>query len=496
MSRALPQLRRPSNEAIVLAIVLACQLMLILDVSVVITALPKIQSTLGFSPAGLSWVQNAYTLAFGGLLLLGARAGDILGRRRVFVAGIALFTAASLLGGLAQSDWWLLAARTAQGVGAAVAAPSTLALLTLTFREGRERTRALSLYSAVSGGGGSVGLVLGGMLTTWASWRWGLFINVPIGVALILLAPRYLPETERRTGQFDLAGAATSTVGMTALVYGFVRAAADGWSDRGTVGAFAAAAFLLAAFVLTERRAEHPITPLRLFASRERSGAYAARILVVGGIFGMFFFLTQFFQDVEGFSALQAGLAFLPQTLVLFAMLLVVPRIVLRVGTTRLLAGGLVTALAGMAWLSRLSAGAHYFPQIAAPLVLIGIGIGAAFIPLTAAGLAGVPANDAGAASGLVNVAHQLGGSVGLGVLVSVFAAAGRTATQRHLAGVTRASQNANDLAHAISAPLTASVVFIALALAVVLLLLRRTAPAAELARLPETRLAEAREAA
>src|SRR5438445_2871512 len=347
MPRAFPQLRRPSNEAVVLAIVLACQLMLILDVSVVITALPKLQSTLGFSPAGLSWVQNAYTLAFGGLLLLGARAGDILGRRRVFVAGIALFTAASLLGGRAQSAWWLLAARTAQGVGAAVAAPSTLALLTLTYREGRERTRALSFYSAISGGGGSVGLVVGGMLTSWASWRWGLFINVPIGIALILLAPRYLPETERRTGRFDLTGAATSTLGMTALVYGFVRAAADGWSDRGTVGAFAAAAFLLAAFALTELRAEQPITPLHLFASRERSGAYAARILVVGGMFGTFFFLTQFFQEVAGFSPLQAGVAFLPQSLVVFAMLLVVPRIMRRVGSGPLLVGGLVTALAG-----------------------------------------------------------------------------------------------------------------------------------------------------
>src|SRR6266851_3356490 len=341
MPRLFPQSRPTPSSAVVLAIVLTCQLMLILDVSVVITALPKIQSTLGFSPAGLSWVQNAYTLAFGGLLLLGARAGDILGRRRVFVAGIALFTAASLLGGLAQSELWLLAARTVQGIGAAIAAPSTLALLTLTFREGRERTRALSLYSAVSGGGGSVGLVLGGMLTTWASWRWGLLINVPIGIALIVLAPRYLPETERRTGRFDLTGAATSTLGMTALVYGFVRAAADGWSNRGTVGSFAAAALLLAAFVLTERRAEQPITPLRLFASRERSGAYAARILVIGGVFGMFFFLTQFFQDVKHYSALQAGLAFLPQTVVLFAMLLVVPRIVARVGSTWLLGGGL-----------------------------------------------------------------------------------------------------------------------------------------------------------
>jgi EmrB/QacA subfamily drug resistance transporter len=435
MPRALSLPRSSPSPAVVLALVLTCQLMLVLDISVVITALPRIQSTLGFSTSSLSWVQNAYTLAFGGLLLLGARAGDILGRRRVFMAGIALFTAASLAGGLAQSELWLLAARAAQGVGAAIAAPATLALLTLTFREGRERTRALSFYSAISGGGGSVGLVLGGMLTTWASWRWGLLINVPIGIALIGLAPRFLPETERRTGHFDLTGALTSTFGMTALVYGFVRAAANGWSDRGTIVSFAAAIVLLAAFVLVERTAEQPITPLRLFASRERSGAYAARILVIGGIFGMFFFVTQFFQDVEHYSALQAGLAFLPQTLVLFAMLLVVPRIVARVGTTWLLAGGLVTALAGMAWLSQLSAGASYFPHVAVPLAVIGVGVGAAFIPLTAAGLAGVAGSDAGAASGLVNAAQQLGGSVGVGVLVSVFASASRGDAARHLAG-------------------------------------------------------------
>jgi EmrB/QacA subfamily drug resistance transporter len=493
MPRAFSQPRTSPSSAVVLALVLTCQLMLILDVSVVITALPKIQSALGFSTASLSWVQNAYTLAFGGLLLLGARAGDLLGRRRVFIAGIALFTAASLMGGLAQSEVWLLAARAVQGLGAAIAAPATLALLTQTFREGSERTRALSLYSAVSGGGGSVGLVLGGMLTTWASWRWGLLINVPIGVALIALAPRYLPETERRTGHFDLAGALSSTLGMTALVYGFVRAAANGWGDRLTVGSFAAAALLLTAFVLTERRAAQPITPLRLFASRERSGAYAARILMVGGIFGMFFFVTQFFQDVEHYSALHAGLAFLPQTLVLFAMLLVVPRIVARVGTTWLLAGGLVTSLAGMVWLSRLSAGASYFPHVAVPLAIIGVGVGAAFIPLTAAGLAGVAGNDAGAASGLVNAAQQLGGSVGVGVLVSVFASASRGSGVRHLAGP---AQRSSDLAHSIGAPLTTSAVFMALALAVVLVVMRRPPRAAEVMRIPETRMAEAREAA
>ena len=262
------------RNALSLAIILGCYLMIILDISVVITALPSIHDDLGFSPAGLSWVQNAYTLTFGGLLLLGARAGDILGRRRVFVAGIALFTFASMLGGVAQSPAWLLGARALQGVGAAIAAPSTLALLTVSFPEGPERTRAVAWYSAVAGAGGSIGLLLGGMLTSWISWRCGLFINVPLGAALIWLAPRHLPETERKRGRFDLAGALSSTIGMTALVYGLVRAAEAGWGDVWALASFAAAAVLLAYFVVNERRAEQPITPLRLFSSRERVGAY------------------------------------------------------------------------------------------------------------------------------------------------------------------------------------------------------------------------------
>src|SRR3954454_8352030 len=240
---------RPQSSRLVLGIILATYLMIVLDVSVVVTALPSIRHALDFSSADLSWVQSAYALTFGGLLLLGARAGDILGRRRTFIVGIGLFTAASLLGGLAQSSTWLLAARAVQGVGAAIAAPSTLALLTVNFPEGPERTRALAAYSGVAGGGGSVGLVLGGMLTAWVSWRWGLFINVPIGLALIVLAPRYLAETERRTGHFDALGAVTSTLGSSALVYGFVRAASDGWGDPVTLASFASAAVMIAAFV-------------------------------------------------------------------------------------------------------------------------------------------------------------------------------------------------------------------------------------------------------
>jgi EmrB/QacA subfamily drug resistance transporter len=452
----------PSNSTRLLAIILASYLIIVLDVSIVITALPKIHHAFGFSATGLSWVQNAYTLSFGGLLLLGARAGDILGRRRTFVIGIALFTGGSLAAGLAQSAAWLVAARALQGVGAAIAAPSTLALLTTSFREGPERTRAVAYYGAVAGGGGSVGLVLGGVLTGWLSWRWGLFINVPIGLALILAAPRYLPETERRPGRFDLAGAASSTLGMTAVVYGIVRSATSGWSNVVTVASLAAGAVLLALFVVNERRAEQPITPLRLFASRERTGAYVARILFVGAMFGMFFFLTQFLQGVSGYGPLEAGLAFLPLTGVMFAMVLVVPRLAQRLGNGRLLAAGVTIALIGMTWLSRVSADTPYLTGIATPMVILGIGAGAAFTPLTASGVAGVAPEDAGAASGLVNVAHQLGGSLGLGVLVTVFAsAAPQELGAREL------------LAHRISSSLSVGAVMLALALVVVITLIR-----------------------
>src|SRR5712691_10941232 len=280
----------------VLAIILVSYFMIVLDISIVITGLPKILESLSFSATGLSWVQNAYTLAFGGLLLLGARAGDILGRRRMLIAGLALFTAASLGVGIAQSAAWLIAARALQGVGAAILAPSTLALLTTNFREGPERTRSLAYYAAVAGVGASVGLVLGGIVADWLSWRVGFFINVPIGIALMLGAQRYLGETERRSGEFDVAGALTSTLGVTAVVYGLVRSASTGWSDRVTVAALTAGVVLLALLVLNEWRAKRPIMPLRLFASRERVGAYAARVLYLGAMMGFWFFTTQFLQ--------------------------------------------------------------------------------------------------------------------------------------------------------------------------------------------------------
>ena len=477
--RALPApdaFARP-HPTVVLGVILATYLMIVLDASVVITALPSIGERLGFSSAGLSWVQSAYALTFGGLLLLGARMGDILGRRRTFVAGVALFTFASFLGGLAQTQSWLLGARALQGVGAAIAAPSTLALLTTSFREGPERTRALAAYGAVAGGGGSVGLVLGGMLTDWISWRWGLWINVPVGLVLVWLAPRVLAETQRRAGRFDLPGAAASTLGMSALVYGFVHAAEAAWGDAVTVVSFAAAAVLLATFVAVERRAAHPITPLRLFASRPRAGAYVARMLLVGGIFSMFFFLSQYLQGVHGFSPLQAGVAFLPMTAVLFSTVQIVPRLAARWGEARLLLTGVSIALAGMAWLSRLDETTPFFPDIALPLILLGLGMGAALAPLTAAGIAGVEPADAGAASGVVNAAQQLGVSLGISVLVTVAAAAGG-ADERAVSGVPLEGAARAELAHAVATALTGSAVLLALGLAVVAATVHPSRPA------------------
>lgn len=415
--------------------------MVMLDLSIVNVALPQMQRALDFSPAGLSWVLNAYSLAFGGLLLLGARAGDLLGRRRTFLAGVGLFTVASLLGGLATSAGQLLAARTAQGVGGALIAPATLALLTSMFPEGHERTRALGLYTAVSIGGASVGLVAGGMLTEWASWRWVMFVNVPIGLALVAAAASFVPETARQRGRFDLAGALTSTAGMTSLVYGFVEAAAHGWSSSQTIGAFAVGVALMVLFVWVEGRAQAPITPLGLFADRQRSGAYLARMLLIAGITGMFFFLTQFLQDVLGYSPLQTGFGFLPITLSLFIAAQASARVLVeRFGGRRVMIVGIGSSTVGLLWLTQLGEGSGYV-SVLAPLVLVGLGNGSAFVPLTGAALAGVRPEQAGAASGLVNVMQQVGASLGLAVLVTVFGAASRAAAPDVPAAATPAEQ-------------------------------------------------------
>jgi EmrB/QacA subfamily drug resistance transporter len=420
------------HPGLVLTLILSVQLMVVLDATIVNIALPDIRTALHFSPTSLSWVINAYTLTFGGLLLLGARAGDILGRRRTFLSGIALFTLASLVGGFAASSGQLLAARAVQGIGAALASPSALALLVTMFPQGRERTRAIGLYAAVSIGGSAVGLIAGGVLTQWASWRWVLFVNVPIGVAVIALSRLVLPETPRRSGRFDLTGALTSTIGMAALVYGFVHAATNGWADTTTIASFAVGVVLLVVFVLTELRASSPITPLRLFADRNRSTSYLALLLLVAGLLGMFFFLTQFLQNVLGYSPLKTGLAFLPLTAMVFLSSTLSARLLVeRIGSRALIAGGITLSTGGLLWLSQLSETSNYL-SLVGPLLVFGLGNGIAFVPLTTAALDGVATEDAGAASGLVNVMQQLGGSLGLAVLVTVFGTASTNAA-RHV---------------------------------------------------------------
>jgi EmrB/QacA subfamily drug resistance transporter len=451
--------------------------MVILDATVVNIALPHVQQSLHFTATSLSWVMNGYTLTFGGLLLLGGRAGDILGRRRVFIAGISLFTVASLAGGLATSAGMLLAARAVQGAGGALASPAVLALIVGSFQEGRERTRALSIYVGVVTGGSSLGLVLGGVITEWLSWRWVLFINVPIGIIAVIVAPLFVAETPRQPGRFDLAGAVTSTAGMASLVYAFIRAASSGWGDGLALGAFGAAAVLLALFLVNESRVPQPITPLRLFADVSRSGSFVARLLLVAGMFGMFFFLTQFVQDVLGFSPLRAGIAFLPLSVMLFAVSRTAPRLMPVIGAKGLMIAGMVPVIVGMAWLSRVSPATGYWSGVIGPMVLIGAGMGAVFVPLTTASLAGVRPEDSGSASSMVNVMQQVGGSLGLAVLVAVFGTASRNADRHPLAGATPAFQAHHVLAHGMATAFLLAAILDVATLIVIIALIRSRAP-------------------
>ncbi|WP_285107959.1 MFS transporter [Promicromonospora sp. MEB111] len=467
---AAPRVGTPTTTGTtaILAVILISYFMILLDNSVIFTGLPSIRADLGLDPATLSWVQDAYTLVFGGLLLLGARAGDLLGRRRLLVAGLAVFGTASLLIGLAPTGWWMIAARALQGVGAAVVAPTSLALITAHF-EGPAQARAVAWYSATAGIGASLGLVVGGALADWVSWRAAFLVNVPIAVVMIVVARRVLAETERRPGRFDAGGAAAATLGTGALVLGIIESGERGWASPVTLGALAAGLVLLTVLVLHEARTAHPIMPLRLFRSRERSGAYAARLLFLGAMIGFFYFTTQYLQDVLGLSPLQAGLGFFPMTLVNFAVALAVPRLLRRIPGAVLLAGGLALTLAGLAWLSRVGPDDAYLTAVALPMLLVGAGQGLAFAPLTSSGIAGVAPEDAGAASGLVNTAHQLGMALGLGVLVAVAAHAGGGSDA---AGSGAGPDVAAQVAVQVSAALTGATVLVALALVVVLVVL------------------------
>lgn len=414
-----PAASPPTRTAAVLAVVLVSYFMILLDNSIVFTGLPRIRAEFGFSTAGLSWVQTAYALVFGGLLLLCARAGDAVGRRRLFLIGLGIFAAASLSIGFAPTGEWMIMSRAIQGVGAAILAPTSLALLTAHFPEGSQRTRAIAAYGTTAGLGASLGLVIGGLLADLLSWRVGFLMNVPIGVGVAIATLAYVRETPRFGGRFDTAGAVTSTLGMTSLVYGITRTADAGWVDPVAITSVAGGLVVLAGFVLIEWRATRPILPLRVFRSRARGGAFIARMLFSGSMFGYFFFASQYMQGVLGFSPLLAGAGFLPMTILQFTFSLFVPRLTRRYGNGNLVAGGLAITLTGMIWISFVGPTSNYWTALALPMLFLGVGQGIGFAPLTAAGVVGIEPRDAGAAAGAVNVAHQVGGALGVSIMVA-----------------------------------------------------------------------------
>jgi EmrB/QacA subfamily drug resistance transporter len=429
-----------------LVVIATAQLMVVLDATIVNVALPHIQQALGFSGSGLEWVVNAYAVTFGGLLLLGGRAGDILGRRRVFVFGLLLFSAASLFGGFATSQAWLLTARAVQGVGGAVIAPTALALITTNFPEGGERNRAFGVYAAMAGAGSAAGLLLGGILTTYLSWRWVLFVNVPIGIVVAAAAPRVLAESPRRPGRVDVAGAVTGTSGIALLVYGLSKAATgpDGvshWGDAQVVASLAASVVLLVSFVLIEMRSSRPLLPMRVLADRNRSGAYLIMLCVATGLFALFFFLTLFIQTVLGYSAIRAGVAYLPFAVGVVIASGLASQLVPRVGPRPLIVAGCAMVAGGMFWFSRLTEHAGYAGDLLGPQIVSSFGLGLVFVPLALVALHKVAEQDSGVASSLLNTAQQVGGAIGLAVLGTVAWTAVANSTRTQIAAAAKAGR-------------------------------------------------------
>ncbi len=469
---------RARNLALALAVIAVAQLMVVLDVAIVNVALPSIQRSLHFTATDLEWVVNAYAIAFGGLLLLGGRTGDLFGRRRVFVAGTLLFTIGSLAGGLATTSTFLIIARAVQGVGGAIVAPTALSLLADTFAEGTQRNRALGVYSAVSAGGGALGLLLGGVITNYFSWRWILFVNVPVGIVLALVAPRVLMATKGRPGRLDLPGAVSVTGGATLLVYSLSRAATHGWSDSVTVATLVVALGLLVVFVAIEALSRQPLMPLGIFANRNRSGAYALSLGIGATLSGMLFLLTLFLQNVLAFSPLQAGFAFLPTAAGVVVGAGITSRLIGQIGPRLPMTIGPLLLAIGLFWLSGVTVQAGYLSHVLGPLLALSVGLGMVFVSTSVVAISGVTPSESGLASALLNVGRQLGGSLGIAVLGTVAA----TVTKNQLAsGVTRAAVN-----HAITAgystafQIAAVIAFAGFLVALAAIRGRRTASAPE----------------
>jgi EmrB/QacA subfamily drug resistance transporter len=425
--RDLPATADP-RRWIVLGVVAICQLMIVLDASIVNIALPQAQHALHISTANRQWVITAYTLAFGGLLLLGGRIADYRGRKRIFVIGLIGFAIASSLGGLAPNAGILFAARALQGAFAAVMAPAALSILAVTFTEAKERATAFGVFGGISGGGAAIGLIVGGVLTQYASWRWCLLVNTPIAIIAAIVALRVVTES-RAEGEahFDLAGAATVTLGLVSLVYGFTEAETSGWSATSTAGFLTAAVALLVSFVVIETRTTHPLLPLRVVLERNRGGSFLVSFLTAGGLFGMFLFLTYYLQGTLHYSALKTGFAFLPFSVGIVAGATIASKLIGRAGPRNLMTSGLAISVLGLLWFARIGVEPSYLVHVLPAEIVVSVGIGVAFVTLSSTALLGVADHDSGVASALVNATQQVGGSLGT-ALLNTFAASATTA--------------------------------------------------------------------
>jgi EmrB/QacA subfamily drug resistance transporter len=432
----------PSNRWLVLVIACLAQFMVVLDVTIVNVALPSIQHALHFSPASLQWVINGYTLVFGGFLLLGGRAADLLGRRRLFAAGVALFSFASLLNGFAQSPTMLIAGRALQGLGAALVSPAALSIITTTFTSSEERTKALGVWSGIAAGGGAVGLLLGGVLTDLLSWQWIFFVNVPVGVIALAMTLRFVPEsraaTEHRT--FDLAGAASVTAGLVLIVYAIVKAQSFGWGSPRTLALIAGGLALLAVFAAIERRSKAPLVRLSIFRLRTLTVADGVMLLVASGLFSMFFFASLYVQEILGYSPLRAGLAFLPVTAGIGIGAAIAQQLIRRVGVRAVAVAGIAIATVGMAILTGVPVHGSYAGNLLTGLMPLSIGMGLTFVPITLLGTGNLGDEDAGLASGLFNTAQQVGGALGLAVLSTLAASHTASLVQNGAGAATRAA--------------------------------------------------------
>ena len=418
-----PPLYTPRAKNLALLLLAMVQFVIVIDASIVNVALPSIGAALHFSRTNLSWVVNAYTLTFGGFLLLGGRLSDLLGRRRMFMLGLVLFSVASFAGGIAQSEEWLIIARAVQGLGAAIVSPAALSIITTTFAEGSERNRALGIWGAVAGAGGAAGVLLGGILTSGLSWRWVLFVNVPIGLIAAFLAPRTLVESRAENGvnTFDLPGAVTVTAGLSLLVYAIVDTVNIGWGSTTTLLRLAGAALLLVAFVIIELRTRHPLMPFSIFRLRTLRGADIVGLLIGMSLFSMFFFISLYLQDVLHYSPIKTGISYLPLAIGIILSAGAASQLVTRFGFKPPLIAGLLLIAGGLLWFSQVpGSGGSYAADILGPSLLAAAGLGFAFVPVTIAAVSGTKPHEAGLASGLINTSQQVGGALGLAILATV----------------------------------------------------------------------------